>query len=278
MKSKWLALLLVFGMLLASTGLALAAPGMGGAPPFDPGVGEAENESGEENGEEKGENGDLENGEQGPPAFVREMLEKGVHIMGRERLMVNGRPFQSDQSELPPVLKEGRVLVPVRAISNALGAEVEWCDGKGENGEEGERTVTITRDETVVVLYVDPNEEEGTKLIFKVCEDGGENFTAYELDVSAQIFQNRVFVPIRFVAAALGAEVGYCQLTRVAFVEDYAVPGPEGDGDEDAVTQETNGEGNGENVDAAANGDEENDNGEENGGENGNGDESNNGE
>jgi len=38
-------------------------------------------------------------------------------------VQINGNPLALDQ---PPIVQEGRTLVPLRAIFEALGAEVEW--------------------------------------------------------------------------------------------------------------------------------------------------------
>ncbi|RJX28276.1 MAG: hypothetical protein C4554_02610 [Dethiobacter sp.] len=45
----------------------------------------------------------------GPPVFVTEMKQ--------EKIKVRGWPFLSD---VPPVIKGGRILIPVRAVSNGF--------------------------------------------------------------------------------------------------------------------------------------------------------------
>ena len=210
MMKKWFALMLVAAMLLAASGLALAATEKGGGPPFGDPRGWTVVEGASELAGEEPELGRThpfkENKKIGPPEFVMEMLGKNVQIMERDKFLVHGRPFES---ELPPVIKEGRTLVPVRALSNALGAEVKWDDGK----------ITITKavydsseDAVTVAFHVYANGNEDNIMIFKV------NDETYELDVSAQIFQNRTFVPMRFVAIAFGKEVGYDQLTRSVYL------------------------------------------------------------
>jgi hypothetical protein len=76
--------------------------------------------------------------------------------------------------------------VPVRAIFEALGANVEWDAVK--------KTVTGIKDQTVIKLQVDNvnavvNEEHKT------------------MDVPAIIENNRTFVPARFISESLGAKV-----------------------------------------------------------------------
>lgn len=50
------------------------------------------------------------------------------------RLVVNGNNISCDQ---PPVIMNGRILVPVRAVSDALGCEISW--------DQPTRTVTVSQ-------------------------------------------------------------------------------------------------------------------------------------
>lgn len=110
---------------------------------------------------------------------------KGQAKKLEERIRVRGMNLKFD---VPPVIKEGRTLIPVRAIMNGLGAEVAW--------DSETNVVTISRDDKVIVL--DLAKGEATV-----------NGEAVELDVPAQIISNRTFVPLRFVAQTLGDKVDY---------------------------------------------------------------------
>lgn len=102
-------------------------------------------------------------------------------------------------TDVPPTIVDGRTLVPLRAIFEALGADVEW-DGET-------RTATGTRGKTVVSVQID-------------------NRTAYingepkELDVPAQIINDRTMVPARFISEAMGCTVTWDPDTRTAAVAD----------------------------------------------------------
>jgi hypothetical protein len=61
-------------------------------------------------------------------------------------VFANGKELKFD---VPPVIKYGRTLIPVRAVSNALGADVAWDGATG--------TVTITKDETVIIIKLGSN-------------------------------------------------------------------------------------------------------------------------
>jgi len=113
-----------------------------------------------------------------------EKLGESLSIMARKRVRINGQPLESD---LPPVITQGRILIPVRAVSTALGADVHW------NADEQE--ITITRDDEVTIIILIGEEEISV------------NGTIQEMDVSAQILVDRAYVPLRFAATALGDSV-----------------------------------------------------------------------
>jgi len=95
--------------------------------------------------------------------------------------------------DTPPVIKEGRTLIPVRAISEAMGASVEY------NAEE--KIVTITKDDKIIIFNLSEN---------KVYV--GENEA--EIDVPAEVMNNRTMVPLRFIAENLGLLVEYDDETQ----------------------------------------------------------------
>lgn len=97
------------------------------------------------------------------------------------------------QFDVPPVIVEGRTLVPLRAIFEALGASVEW------NNET--RSVLSERAGSAVSLTVGSN-------VMTV------NGTQKILDVPAQIIQDRTLVPVRAISEAFECEVEWDNATR----------------------------------------------------------------
>ena len=95
----------------------------------------------------------------------------------------NGEMIMFDQK---PVIEEGRTLVPLRAIFEKLGAEIDW------NGETS--TVTATKDGTTISLTI--NNTTATK-----------NGEAISLDVPAKIINGRTLVPVRFISDCFGVNV-----------------------------------------------------------------------
>ncbi|MGI6549450.1 MAG: phosphodiester glycosidase family protein [Syntrophomonadales bacterium] len=90
--------------------------------------------------------------------------------------------------EVPPVNQEGRVLVPMRALFESLGAEVNWDDQT--------RTITAFKGATTVQMSPDTN----------LATINDQEIT---LDVKPVIIEGRTLVPLRFVSTALGADVGW---------------------------------------------------------------------
>jgi len=100
-------------------------------------------------------------------------------------LFVDGREVFPD---VPPQVQSGRTLVPVRAVSEALGVRVAW-DGE-------RREVTLSDGSREVVLRPgDPEASAGGKPV--------------RLDVPPVLVSDRVLVPLRFVAEALGCFVSW---------------------------------------------------------------------
>lgn len=110
-------------------------------------------------------------------------------------LFVNGQRLIPDAE---PVVSEGRTLVPMRAIFEALNAQVTWDNAAGAaTAVKGDRTVQVTVN--AYSAYI--NGEEAP------------------LDVPAQIIQDRTFVPVRFVAEALNAEVSWDGESQTVYID-----------------------------------------------------------
>ncbi|MDI6860655.1 MAG: stalk domain-containing protein [Caldisericia bacterium] len=86
----------------------------------------------------------------------------------------------------PFILPPGRTMVPLRFISEAFGAKVEW-DGTT-------KTVTITWGSKTIKLTIG---------VYIAKVDGKD----VKLDVAPIIREGRTFVPIRFISEAFGADV-----------------------------------------------------------------------
>lgn len=110
-------------------------------------------------------------------------------------VLVDGRQLALD---VPPQIRSGRTLVPMRAIFEALGATISW--------DEQSKTVTAERGSDTLVLTV------GSRLV----EWRGSLIT---VDVAPEIVAGRTLVPLRFVGQALGVYVAWDGSTRTVRVE-----------------------------------------------------------
>lgn len=109
-------------------------------------------------------------------------------------LYVDGSALQTD---VPPTILSGRTLVPLRAIFEALDAEVGW-DGAAQ-------TATATKSGTTVQVTID----DTTAYV---------NGQAQTLDVPAKLIDGRTMVPARFVSEALDARVLWDGNTESVYV------------------------------------------------------------
>lgn len=106
------------------------------------------------------------------------------------KVSLNGNNLIFDQA---PLLLNGRVLVPLRVIFEAMGAQVEWkAQTRQVIAKTIDTTVSLTLDSTVA--YV--------------------NNKQVSLDVPGRIFNGRTLVPVRFVSESLGGEVNWSPQTR----------------------------------------------------------------
>lgn len=103
-------------------------------------------------------------------------------------MQVNGHPVASDT---PPVIVSSRTLVPVRFVGEALNCTVQW--------RQDDRTVLIT------ALGKAPATVPLGSGQLRVVVDGRE----IQGDTPPQLINNRTMVPVRFIAEALGAQVGW---------------------------------------------------------------------
>ena len=113
---------------------------------------------------------------------------------------LNGSQLSFD---VPPAVDNGRTLVPLRAIFEAMGADVKW-DGNTQ-------TVTATKDSTIVVLTI------GNKTAYK-------NNSPVVLDGPGKIINQRTLVPLRFVGEAFGADVVWEGSTRTITITSGGSP------------------------------------------------------
>jgi len=101
------------------------------------------------------------------------------------RVQVDGIYAEFD---VPPIIIEGRTLLPARAVVEMLGGEIEW------NGEL--QQVQIFKNDIHIVLIIDDN------IAYL-------NDQVRELDVPPQLIEGRTLVPLRFITESFGLDIDF---------------------------------------------------------------------
>jgi len=107
-------------------------------------------------------------------------------------VIVNSQTMQFDQ---PPIVRSGRVFVPLRGVFEQLGASVVYANGQ-INATGNGRTVSLTIGSTQATV-------NGQQQI---------------LDVAPFIVGSRTLVPLRFIAQSLGAAVDWNDSTSTVTI------------------------------------------------------------
>ena len=102
---------------------------------------------------------------------------------GEIRIMINNQILSTDN---PPVIVEGRTLVPLRAIGEAMGCEVTW--------ESSARTANLRNDTTIVSMQV------GNRLVTTLSRAGDGARKVFEIDVPPMLINDRTYIPARAFA------------------------------------------------------------------------------
>jgi hypothetical protein len=108
--------------------------------------------------------------------------------------------------DVPPMIEDGRTLVPLRAIFEAMGATVSWDDNT--------KTATAVKGNTEVILKIGSLEPT-------------INGTVQKLDVPGKIVNGRTLAPLRFVGEAFGGSVTWDGVKREVVITSAAAPAPE---------------------------------------------------
>ncbi|USG65353.1 copper amine oxidase N-terminal domain-containing protein [Brevibacillus ruminantium] len=116
--------------------------------------------------------------------------EKGL------KTFINGKEIVMD---VAPFRDKGRALVPVRAISASLQAEVNWSAET--------RTVEVVRGDKKIVLFLDSGEAE-------------VNGEKVKLETKPVVKNGRVFLPLRFIGETLNAKINYQEKGEIIIIED----------------------------------------------------------
>lgn len=138
------------------------------------------------------------------PRPTYDVIEAGLktEIANKITVMVDGAKLETD---VEPFIENGRTLVPMRAIFEAIDASVNWDDAT--------KTATALKDTTTVKITKD----QQTAYI---------NDAPYTLDAPAQIKDGRFVVPVRFIAESFGCKVDWLDVRRTVVIESPGIKFP----------------------------------------------------
>jgi len=148
---------------------------------------------------------------------LREERKAGTVVLqiNNHKVSLNGalKWVDKDNKNVVPYIENDRTMVPLRFISEALGAEVEWVAET--------RTIHISLEETKISMQIDNKE-------YTI------NGETKEMDVAPVIREDRTFVPLRFVSEALNKSVYWNGVTSIVVIAPLDKPWD----DKDPVTQQ----------------------------------------
>jgi len=111
------------------------------------------------------------------------------------KVVINDKEISFD--EKPFIDENSRTLIPVRFVSEELGATVEWNQEKKE--------VTITKEDKIIKLIINK-------------KNAFVNDEEIILDTKAILKNSRTFVPVRFISETLGTTVKWDQETQSVLI------------------------------------------------------------
>ena len=128
--------------------------------------------------------------------FEKEKKETVIILqIGNKNFTVNGETRTLDS---PPIIKNNRTLLPIRAVVEALGGTVGW--------DATERKVTITLSSTTIELWIGKSTAKVNGVNTPIDPTNSK--------VVPEIINSRTMLPLRFVTENLGCTVEWDPKTR----------------------------------------------------------------
>ena len=113
------------------------------------------------------------------------------------KIVINGTELKIAENDTKPFIEDGRTLVPMRAIFDALGASIEWDDAT--------KTVTSKSDNGSVEMQIGSD-------IVKI------NGNEVKTDVPAKIVNERTVVPVRVISEGMNCKVDWSPETQTVTI------------------------------------------------------------
>lgn len=129
-------------------------------------------------------------------------------------IKVNGEILNVDTE---PVNIDGRILIPLRSVGEALQCEVLWNDTN--------KAVSMSDGNDIYIMWI------GRDTLFKITNTAIDK--GYVSDVAPQLINEKTMIPIRCIAELMGATVNWIDETKTVTVDytpntnEYAKEGAE---------------------------------------------------
>jgi hypothetical protein len=112
-------------------------------------------------------------------------------------IFLDGKKMEFKLEQQQPINVDGRVLVPLRDIFEALGAKIEWDNTT--------KTVTAKKDNVLITYKI------GSLT-------GNRNNEIIQIPVPGKLLAGTTMIPLRFVGEALGAAVGWDEHSQTVLI------------------------------------------------------------
>ncbi len=119
---------------------------------------------------------------------------------GDIKIMINNQELYTADK---PVIVDGRTMLPLRAIGEAMGCEVIWVSGT--------QTANLKNESTIVSMQI------GNTNITRVKRTNQEQ-KLLQTDVPPMLINDRTYIPVRAFAEALDAVVGWDGTTNTVMI------------------------------------------------------------
>jgi hypothetical protein len=113
-------------------------------------------------------------------------------------IMALGEQLETDT---PPVIESDRVFVPIRAVGEALGAQIGWDGATGK--------IVFIKNATINTLFV------GGVIAYKSYKG---SMSKIELDAAPFIRKNRAFAPLRYIAESFDYDVEWDETAKTVTI------------------------------------------------------------
>ncbi len=123
-----------------------------------------------------------------------------VSASGDIKVVINNKELYCEDK---PVIVDGRTMLPLRAIGEAMGCEVIWVSGT--------QTANLKNESTIVSMQI------GNTNITRVKRTNQEQ-KLLQTDVAPMLINSRTYIPVRAFAEALDAVVGWDGTTNTVMI------------------------------------------------------------